>query len=82
MNIKSRLKKISDAMKTPSAEDGNQPFLNLEQWKRHRQGEDITAEIPPHRRAEYDEWERIADRRVKEAERIYLSHQPELQETL
>lgn len=66
-------------MQEQAAEDGNQPFLTLEQWKRHADGEDIRAEIPPGRLAEFDEWERKAEARVREAERIYLSHQPDMQ---
>lgn len=65
-------------MQEQAAEDGNKPFLTLDQWKRHAGGEDIRAEIPPGKLAEFDEWERKADERMREAERIYLSHQPDL----
>ena len=80
MNIKNRIKKISDAMKTQSENEPGKPFLTLEQWKRHASGEDITAEIPEHRRAEFDEWERIADERINRVEELYFKRNPDMRE--
>jgi len=80
MQLKNRIKRISDAMRAQAETGGNKPFLTLEQWKRHADGEDIRSEIPIDRRAEFDEWKRRADERLKEVERIYLLHNPELLE--
>ncbi len=71
MNIKSRIKKISDALRVKAEEADNAPFLTLEQWKRRFDGEDIRSEIPPHRLAEYDEYERIGNERLKQVEEMY-----------
>ncbi len=78
MNLKSRIKKISDALRAQAEETNNAPFLTLDQWKRRASGEDITPEIPPHKRAEFDEYERRADERVRQAAEIYFKHNPEL----
>ena len=81
MNIKSRIKKISQILEKRITDEAG-AFLTLEQWERRYNGEDITAEIPPARRAEFAEWERKADERLRQVEEIYAKHNPELQESL
>ena len=81
MNINTRIRKISQALEKQIA-GGAKAFLTLEQWERRYNGEDIPAEIPENRRAEFDECERKADERVRQAEEIYFKHNPELPENL
>jgi len=74
MNIKSRIKKLYDAQKAQPDAAGREPILTLAQWERRYNGEDIRAEIPAHRLAEYDEFERIGAERIRLAEETYAKH--------
>ena len=74
MNLKNRIKKISDAMRAEMTAADNAPILTLAQWERRYNGEDIRTEIPAHRLAEYDEFERIAAERIRQAEETYAKH--------
>lgn len=69
-------------MRKQTAETENKPLVTLEQWRRRADGEDITAEIPAHRRAEFAEWERVVAERQKQAEEVYLMFNPDMQKAM
>ena len=80
--LKLEYPEIPDDLLERMVDKDSQPFLTLEQRRRRASGEDITAEIPPSRRAEFDEYKCRADERVRQAEEMYFKHNPELLETL